>query len=102
LELPQHQELNDWYRALLALRRQPLFQESQFATTQARFDEDRRWLVVERGELAVVANFSHHAQRIPLQHEGAWNVLLHSQSLPAISQPWVESPAHSVIVLGRS
>jgi maltooligosyltrehalose trehalohydrolase len=51
-ELAQHEhaELLDWYRRLIALRRaSPALLDGRLERTAVRYDEDARWLVVERG-----------------------------------------------------
>ena len=36
------------------------------AATRVRYDEDARWLVMQRGEVTVVCNFSEERRRVPL------------------------------------
>ena len=61
-----HQELFDWHRRLIGLRRaEPALSSGTFDDVDVRFDEDERWLVVERGDLSIAANFSAERRRIP-------------------------------------
>ena len=61
-----HQELFDWHRRLIALRRsEPALSSGRFDDVNVRFDEDERWLVLERGELSIVCNFAAGPRHIP-------------------------------------
>ncbi|MEA2972912.1 MAG: maltooligosyltrehalose trehalohydrolase [Actinomycetota bacterium] len=61
-----HQEFLDWHRRLIALRRsEPALSSGTFDDLDVRFDEDERWLVLERGDLSIAANFSAEPRRIP-------------------------------------
>ena len=61
-----HQELLDWHRRLIALRRsEPALSSGTFDDLDVRYDEDDRWLVLERGDLSIAANFSAEPRRVP-------------------------------------
>ncbi len=56
----------DWHRRLIALRRsEPALSSGTFDDLDVRFDEDERWLVLERGELSIACNFAAEPRRIP-------------------------------------
>ncbi len=60
-----HRELLDWHRRLIALRRsEPPLSSGSFDGLDVRFDEDQRWLVLERGPFAIACNFSPESRRI--------------------------------------
>lgn len=62
-----HAGLLDWYRRLIALRRElPALRAGGLDGVRVRFDEQARWLVLVRGPLAVVCNLGPDACRIPL------------------------------------
>jgi maltooligosyltrehalose trehalohydrolase len=78
-----HAGMLAFYRDLLALRRAhaPL-SNCDKTRTRVRFDEQRRWLAVERGDDSgarsiLVCNLSPEAQAVPLA-EGAWRLALWS------------------------
>ncbi len=51
-----HQELLDWHRQLIALRRtEPAVTDGRLAGVVTRHHEQERWLVVERGPISVAA-----------------------------------------------
>jgi maltooligosyltrehalose trehalohydrolase len=62
-----HGPLLDWHRRLIALRRSRAdLRDGDPAATRVRFDEDARWLVMERGEATVVCNFGDGRRTVPL------------------------------------
>jgi maltooligosyltrehalose trehalohydrolase len=57
LEKAQHRELLAWYRKLIALRRgRPELTDPRLDRVTVEFDEGKRWLVVRRGRLRIVAS----------------------------------------------
>ena len=53
----RHEEMLEWYRRLIALRRgSPALNDGEPGQTKVSFDEERRWLVVERGAVTVMGN----------------------------------------------
>ena len=69
LSQPSHAEMYDWYRQLLALRRTHVaLTDGDRDRLVARYDEEARWLVIERGPLTIVCNLATTPQRIPLPH----------------------------------
>jgi maltooligosyltrehalose trehalohydrolase len=83
LEKQPHAGMLAFYRDLLALRREHVALSNCDKTrTRVRFDEDRRWLAVERGDESgaramLLCNLSHEAQPVP-STEGAWRLALWS------------------------
>ena len=64
---PPHDELLEWHRHLVALRREvPALASDGLGPVDVRYDEDARWLVLERGPLSVVCNLAPHEQAIPV------------------------------------
>jgi maltooligosyltrehalose trehalohydrolase len=52
-----HEEMLEWYRRLIALRRgSASLNNGDPGQTKVQFDEERRWLVMERGAVTVVCN----------------------------------------------
>jgi maltooligosyltrehalose trehalohydrolase len=53
----RHEEMLEWYRRLIALRRgSPALNDGEPGQTKVSFDEERRWLVMERGAVTVMGN----------------------------------------------
>ncbi|MGD0443709.1 MAG: malto-oligosyltrehalose trehalohydrolase [Edaphobacter sp.] len=69
----RHEEMLEWYRRLIALRRgSPSLNNGEPGQTKVRFDEERRYLVMERGAVTVICNLGdermefENPKRIPL------------------------------------
>lgn len=57
LESHVHREMLDWHRRLIRLRRQePALSQGSFEGLHVSYDEVDRWLVLERGHIAVACN----------------------------------------------
>src|SRR5262249_35115398 len=62
-----HRDMLEWYRKLIALRRQvSAFTTGRLDIVSAEFDSEREWLRVVRGQASVLCNFSVEPQRIPV------------------------------------
>ncbi|HYT10439.1 MAG TPA: DUF3459 domain-containing protein, partial [Mycobacteriales bacterium] len=62
-----HAEMLEWYRRLLALRRQrPGLSDPRLHAVEVAYDEQARWLVVTRGTLRVAVNLAASRQAVPL------------------------------------
>jgi len=62
-----HEEVLDWYRTLIALRRStPGLSDGRLDRVAVRYDEQAGWLVIERGELRVAANLGRTEAKIDL------------------------------------
>jgi maltooligosyltrehalose trehalohydrolase len=67
LEKPPHAEVLEWYRSLIALRRErPELTDPRLDRVRVDYDEQARWCVVHRGGLRVACNLSGAAQPVPL------------------------------------
>jgi maltooligosyltrehalose trehalohydrolase len=69
----RHEEMLGWYRQLIALRRgSSSLNNGEPGQTKVRFDEERRFLVMERGGVTVICNLGdermefENSKRIPL------------------------------------
>ncbi|WP_163547822.1 malto-oligosyltrehalose trehalohydrolase [Candidatus Frankia nodulisporulans] len=64
---PGHGSLLDWHRRLIGLRRRlPALTDPAWSSVACTFDEQARWLVVRRGDVAIVVNFADERQAVPL------------------------------------
>lgn len=63
LDEPQHRELLDWHRALIALRRERAPEERW--DREAHADEEAEWLTLRVGRQLVVLNLAAHPQHVP-------------------------------------
>jgi maltooligosyltrehalose trehalohydrolase len=80
-----HAGMLGWHRELIQLRRRyPALSDGRLENTRTRFDEEERWLLIERGAMTIVANFSEHHRTIPLAADRPRQVLL--SSLPGVTE----------------
>jgi len=77
LREPQHAELLDWYRALIALRKSRT--EPAPTKAKARFDAQAEWLRYEYAGVLAVFNFAKVPRRIALPAD-EWDVVLDSEA----------------------
>jgi len=76
LEEDHHRALLDWHRRLIHLRRaHPALRDGDPRATRVRFDEEGRWLVLRRRQMAVVCNFAESRRKVPLEGAGGREVL---------------------------
>lgn len=93
---PEHHDVLEWYRALVGLRRS----ERDFAALPVRvtFDEDERWLLLDRGALAVALCFAHAPRTLPFAGEA--EIVLQNGDA-TLDTAGVRVGAHGVAVLRR-
>jgi maltooligosyltrehalose trehalohydrolase len=71
---PEHVEMLDLYRHLIALRSaEPELTDSDLTRVRVDVDESRRWLVMHRGGLRVIANLADESRTVPVD---AFDLLL--------------------------
>jgi maltooligosyltrehalose trehalohydrolase len=96
---PDHKDLLDWHRRLIALRRdEPALSSGRFDDVDVRFDDDDRWLVVDRGDLSIVCNFADEPRRVP---GVAGDLVLASEDAVTITDAALVLPPESVAVIRR-
>jgi maltooligosyltrehalose trehalohydrolase len=63
-----HMEILEWHKKLIRLRRSEHdLSDSKMESVRTCFDEEKRWLVVERGAISIACNFLDKSQSIPLR-----------------------------------
>ena len=96
-----HRKSFEWHRALIRLRRSlPQLTDGRLDLVRTRFDEDDRWLVVERGLVSIVANFADGPRTVPLCQDCPREVLLASSEGHRIAADEITIPGNSVAILG--
>ena len=99
LEGEREQGLLAWTRDLLALRRARLeLSDGRRDRVRVAYDEQARWVVVQRGRVAVAANLAGSRQALPL-HGTPLAVLLASTPGFVYADGQVETDGESVVVL---
>ena len=97
LEQPDHAEMLAWYRSLIRLRRTtPQLNEGSPGKTRVVFDEQAKWLRMDRGNIAVICNLGE--QRVfPIQRDA--RVLLASPATGGTVEDSITLPPDSVVIL---
>jgi maltooligosyltrehalose trehalohydrolase len=66
LSRPDHREMHDWYRALIALRREiPSLRDGNYEACQVDVDDAAGWLMLRRGDVVLACNLSERCVEIP-------------------------------------
>ncbi|MBV8810746.1 MAG: malto-oligosyltrehalose trehalohydrolase [Acidobacteriaceae bacterium] len=93
-----HREILDWYERLIALRRsKSQLTDGRLDAVEVRFDEDARWLAMERGDIEVICNFGAERQRIGIRRNP--EEVICSECDYALDAGTIELPADSVAIL---
>ncbi len=94
----RHRALLEWHRTLIGLRRStPSLSDASPSATRVRFDEQRRWLAMDRGEVTVVCNFTDARQRVPLE-SGRPRQVLAACVHPALDADTVEMDPGAIVL----
>jgi maltooligosyltrehalose trehalohydrolase len=96
-----HAGLLDWHRALIALRRRHGALRAGAACAVAH-DERARWLRLDRGRFAIVANFAPKAQAVPLPRRGRWRVAAASADGVAVEGGGIRLPGHAAALIAAA
>ena len=98
---PLHLEVLDWHRQLIRLRRaEPALTDGRLDLVRAQFDEQARWLTVQRGPITAACNLAAATQRLPLR-AGEQRALMISEPGVVVADGFVELPPDSVAILKR-
>lgn len=96
-----HQELLDWHKKLIQLRREEsALTDGRLEKVGVDFDEAARWLVVERGLITVACNLADRRQFVPVGDHRPRSVRLASEPEIEVRDTGVELPPDSVVILG--
>lgn len=94
----EHAEVLEFYRALIALRRnEPDLADPWLDNLGVDYDEDRKWFVMRRGALAIACNLGTEAVDVPVTGDVvlAWGETAEGKQSTSMG-------AHSVVVLRRA
>jgi maltooligosyltrehalose trehalohydrolase len=95
-----HAKVFAWYKRLIQLRREvPALTDGRLELVSSQCDEERRWLLVERGPVAILANLADQPLVLPMKPEWPTTVLLASHADVQIGAE-ARLPRYSVVVLG--
>src|SRR5262249_32288876 len=103
LERDPHAEVLAWYRELIRLRRRrPELRDGRLPVGGLRFDERERWLVFERGSLAIACNFADRASAVAIGVGAGAHLLAASNERAALELDVVHLPTRSAVIVERA
>jgi maltooligosyltrehalose trehalohydrolase len=94
-----HSQLLAWHQRLIKLRGQiSAFTDGRLDLVEVRCDEDCQWIIVERGPVSIVCNFSDEAQEIPVQDVLQQHLLLTSKDFVLVNRNGFFVPAETAAI----
>jgi maltooligosyltrehalose trehalohydrolase len=94
----QHPEMLEWFRKLIRLRRGSLsLNDGEPGHVEVQFDEDKRWLVMRRGQVKVMCNLG--GETAEFENPEGFPLLLASRVGVALEGAKVVLPPDSLAVL---
>ena len=97
----RHAEMLDWYRRLIHLRRTtPSLNDGNLDKVQVSFDEEKRWLTIDRGPVRVLCNLGNSA--VESLNPGGYPVALASRKGIESAGSKVTLPPDSLAILLRA
>jgi maltooligosyltrehalose trehalohydrolase len=95
-----HSKIWAWYTKLIRLRRrEPCLNDGQMVKIRTRYDEPKKWLRIQRGDLTIICNLSDQSQAIPLNRKRKHTVLLASEPRIMLDKSAIKLPPDSVVIL---
>lgn len=95
---PEHASMLEWYRSLLRLRRTiPALNNGLPGNTQVRYEEEERWLCMERGPVRLCCNLGAMDRAFPVPNES--RILLASCPSIAVESGNLNLPPDTVAIL---
>jgi maltooligosyltrehalose trehalohydrolase len=96
----RHEEMLEWYRRLIALRRGlPSLNDGQPRQTRVAFDESKKWVVMERGAVVVMGNLG--AETVELGNPKRLPLLLASRADVLVADDRIVLPLDTLAVLSK-
>jgi maltooligosyltrehalose trehalohydrolase len=98
----KHAEMLDWYRDLIRLRRRSVsLNDGDLGHMSVRYDEQRRWLSMKRGEMCVLVNLGEGAVSFDVQ-DGASVALVSRDGVDAVSGKILLPPDTLAVISSES
>lgn len=96
----EHREILDWYRQLIALRRDLGLRDGELSRVRVNFDEEAKWLTMKRGWVEVAVNFAPGRQAVPVSAASSTGRVVCSEGDGySVRQGAIDLPAESVAIL---
>lgn len=99
LHRPEHREILEWYRSLIALRRRVTdFTDGRLWRTAVSFDETAPMLCIRRGECVIACNLANENRRLPIESRRPLDLALASKAGARLVDASLELPPVSVAI----
>jgi maltooligosyltrehalose trehalohydrolase len=92
-----HAGMLQWYKDLIKLRRSSGLTDGHLDRVHVQFDEEAKWLTMQRGEFEIAVNFAADRQAVPISRVQK-NVICSEEDYE-IRPGLIELPAQSVAIL---
>ena len=100
LDEPAHAKMLEWYRALIRLRRaSPCLNDGTPGNVAVEFDEEEKWIRMERGTILVVCNLGPEPLALPIAESNS--LQLGSHDAISLTDDVLHLPPDSVAVVIR-
>lgn len=100
-EREPHKSLLGWHRELIRLRAcTPELTDGKLARVEVSYDEEERWMVMDRGAISVAVNLGEQGRYLPLRTGSSRKLLMASDEGVALDANGVELPPDSVAIIG--
>jgi maltooligosyltrehalose trehalohydrolase len=97
-----HKSIFEWYKRLVRLRAgTPELHDGKFKDVAVSYNEDHRWLVMDRGPVTMAINLGEQRYRVPVPDAGSLRLLMSSDDCLVLHPGSVELGPDSIAVLGR-
>ncbi len=94
----KHGEMLEWFRQLIHLRRHtPSLNDGDLNHLKVKFDEDKQWLTMDRGQVRILCNLGKEA--VELDNPDGFSPLLSSRDDIRIADGKVLLPPDSIVIL---
>jgi maltooligosyltrehalose trehalohydrolase len=95
---PDHAEMLEWYRSLIRLRRStPCLNDGTPGKTHVTYDEQEKWLRMERETITVICNLGEREYAYPISR--GCRMLLASRGISALEDDTVVLPPDTIAIL---
>lgn len=103
-EQEPHRSILEWYRSMILLRRSCFeLMDGDLLNIQVEYDEDQRWMLLERGSVAIACNLSAHTRDLALSDRNEREIILSSAEGITLEGNSLRLPPEStVIIAGKS
>ena len=101
LAQPGHADMLDWYKKLIALRRStPDLTDGSLAQVEVKFNEEQKWLTMQRGAILVALNTGSDIAIIDVKPTE--KMILASYGAIAVEQNTIDLPPDSIVIVRYS